>query len=94
MERMRVTALGGDKMLASPIIVSPGQECAKTKELKASEKDFPAWGDLAKRAAMWELATATSLLYAGADVLVMYNPDAAMAIKKTIFKLMDGTVQA
>jgi acetyl-CoA synthase len=90
MERMRLTALNGDKMLAGPIIVSPGQECAKTKESKAAEKEFPNWGDLARRAAMWELATATSLLYAGADILIMYNPDAAMATKRTIFKLMDG----
>jgi acetyl-CoA decarbonylase/synthase complex subunit delta len=89
MERIRVTALGGDKMLAAPMILSPGQECAKIKELKASAADFPAWGDLAKRAAMWELATATSFLYAGADVLIMYHPQAAMAVKKTITRLMD-----
>jgi CO dehydrogenase/acetyl-CoA synthase delta subunit len=89
MERMRVTALGGDKMLAQPMIVSPGQEVAKTKEAKAGEKEFPAWGDLAKRAAAWELSTAVNLLYAGADVLIMYHPDAAMATKKTIYKLME-----
>ena len=56
MERIRMTGLGGDKMLAGPMIVSPGQECAKIKEVKASEKDFPTWGDLAKRAAIWELS--------------------------------------
>jgi acetyl-CoA decarbonylase/synthase complex subunit delta len=90
MERIRLTALNGDKMLAGPMIVSPGQECAKIKELKASEKDFPAWGDLKKRAAYWELTTAVSLLYAGADILIMYHPDAAVATKKTIKKLMNG----
>jgi acetyl-CoA decarbonylase/synthase, CODH/ACS complex subunit delta len=90
MERIRLTALGGDKMLAGPMILSPGQECAKIKELKASEKDFPAWGELAKRAAIWELSTATSFLYAGADVLIMYHPQAAMAVKKMIDELMDG----
>jgi acetyl-CoA decarbonylase/synthase complex subunit delta len=89
MERIRLTALGGDKMLAGPLILSPGFECAKIKELKASEKDFPAWGELAKRAAIWELATATSYLHAGADVLVMYHPQAAMGIKRTIDRLMD-----
>jgi acetyl-CoA decarbonylase/synthase complex subunit delta len=89
MERIRMTALGGDKMLAGPMIVSPGQECAKIKELKASEKDFPAWGELAKRAALWELTTATSFLYSGADLLVMYHPEAAMAVQRTITKLMD-----
>ena len=94
MERIRLTGLNGDAMLSLPMIVSPGQECAKTKEFKAPESDFPAWGDLAKRAALWELSTAVNLLYAGADVLIMYHPEAAMATKKTIFELMDGTVTA
>jgi CO dehydrogenase/acetyl-CoA synthase delta subunit len=30
------------------------------------------------------------MLYAGADILVMYHPEAAVAVKKTIFELMDG----
>jgi len=89
MERIRLTGLGGDKMLAGPLILSPGQECAKIKELRATAADFPAWGDLAKRAALWELSTATSFLYAGADVLIMYHPQAAMAVKQTIVRLMD-----
>ena len=89
MERIRLTGLGGDKMLAGPMIVSPGQECAKVKEAKAAEADFPAWGDLAKRAALWETATATAFLYAGADVLILYHPEAAMATQRTIGKLMN-----
>jgi len=89
MERIRLTALSGDAMLAAPMIVSPGQECAKIKELRAPEADFPAWGDLERRAAMWELATATSLLYAGADVLIMYHPEAATALRRAIVTLMD-----
>ena len=88
MERIRQTALGGDKMLCAPMIVSPGQECIKVKEYKASEADFPQWGQLEKRAAAWELNTATNLLYAGADVLIMYHPEAAMATQRTITKLM------
>ena len=90
MERIRLTGLSGDKMLASPMIVSPGQECAKIKELRAPESDFPAWGDLSERAALWELSTATSLLYAGAAIMIMYNPQAAMSLKGTIRSLMDG----
>jgi len=93
MERMRLTALNGDKMLAQPMIVAPGQETAKTKESKAPEKDFPQWGQIDRRTAAWELATAVNLLYAGADVLIMYHPDAAMALKKTIYQLMDSTAR-
>lgn len=88
MERIRLTGLGGDKFLASPMIVSPGPECMKIKEVKAPEADFPAWGDLSERAAIWELSTATSLLYAGADVLIMHHPEAAMELKRTIQGLM------
>jgi acetyl-CoA synthase len=91
MERIRMTGLNGDGMLAGPMIVCPGQECAKIKELKASEADFPAWGDLTKRAALWEISTAVSLLYAGADILILYHPEAAMVTKRTIYELMDGT---
>ncbi len=91
MERIRMTGLGGDQMLAAPMILSPGQECAKVKELRATQAEFPAWGDLEQRAAMWELTTATSMLLAGADILIMYHPVAAMNIKKTIIRLLDGT---
>ncbi len=90
MERIRLTGLGGDAMLAGPMIVTPGQECAKIKEFKADEADFPAWGDLGKRAAIWELATATNLLYAGADILIMYHPQAVVALKRTITELLNG----
>ena len=89
MERIRQTGFGGDNMLRNPMIVSVGQECMKIKEAKAPEKDFPNWGDLAKRAAYWEAATAQTLLYAGADILIMYNPAAVKTTKETIFKLMD-----
>ncbi|TAL38522.1 MAG: CO dehydrogenase/CO-methylating acetyl-CoA synthase complex subunit beta [Spirochaetes bacterium] len=90
MERIRLTGLGGDAALAAPMIVSPGQECAKIKELRASGADFPEWGELEKRAAVWELSTATALLYAGADILIMYNPESAAALRRTI----DGLVEA
>ncbi|MBN2451951.1 MAG: CO dehydrogenase/CO-methylating acetyl-CoA synthase complex subunit beta, partial [Lentisphaeria bacterium] len=89
MERIRLTALGGDRMLAGPMLVNPGPECVKTKEYKALERDFPAWGELAERASLWELATAVNLLYAGADILVMDHPEAAVAAKQTIVRLMD-----
>ena len=90
MERIRLTGIGGDNMLLSPMIVSVGRECSKIKEFKAPESGFPDWGDLARRAAYWEIATATSLLYAGADILIMYTPEAALAVKKTIDNLMES----
>jgi len=93
MERIRLTGLGGDNMLLSPMIVSVGQECAKVKEFKAPESSFPDWGNLEKRAAYWEVATATSLLYAGADILIMYTPEATVTIKGTINNLMNNNLK-
>jgi len=90
MERIRMTGLGGDNMLLSPMIVSVGSECMKTKEFKATEENFPEWGDLVKRATYWETATATSLLYSGADILILYLPDSVKAIKETINDLIEG----
>ncbi|MCX7935025.1 MAG: acetyl-CoA decarbonylase/synthase complex subunit delta, partial [Planctomycetota bacterium] len=89
MERIRLAALGGDRQLAQPMIVTPGWECIKVKEYKATEKEFPAWGDLAERAALWELETGLALLYAGADIVVMYHPEAAKALKRAIQALLD-----
>jgi len=89
MERIRLTGLGGDAMLAMPMIVSPGQECAKIKELRATEKEMPACVGHPRRAALWELTTAMSMLYAGADILIMHNPEAVAALKRAIARLMD-----
>lgn len=90
MERIRLTGLGGDRMLAGPMICSVGRECAKIKEFRVDEAAAPAWGDLARRAAQWELSTATALLLAGADILVMLHPEAVAATRRAIHQLMDG----
>jgi len=90
MERIRLAGLGGDRMLAGPMIVTPGQEDVKIKELKATEQEFPAWGTLKSRAALWELTSAMSLLYAGADLVVLYHPEAAVATRQAITRLLDG----
>jgi acetyl-CoA decarbonylase/synthase complex subunit delta len=89
MERIRLTGIGGDNMIVSPMILQIGVECSKLKEYKAPEETFPDWGDLKKRATYWEVATATSLLYTGADIMIMYMPEAVAALKKTINSLMD-----
>ncbi len=90
MERIRLTALGGDKMLGQPMVVFPGQECARIKEMLAPAADFPAWGELARRARLWELATAQATLYAGADILVLRHPEAARELRRAIDQLMDS----
>jgi acetyl-CoA decarbonylase/synthase complex subunit delta len=87
MERVRLTALGGDKALASPMIVSAGQEAMKVKEANAPREAFPAWGDLAKRAVLWEVQTAMPLILAGADIVILYHPEAVAAVRRNLTKL-------
>jgi len=90
MERIRASALMGDGMLAWPMLVTPGYEVARTKESRASESAFPMWGKESEREALLEIATAISLLNAGADLLVMYHPDAARAVKRKIQEMAWG----
>jgi len=73
MERTRLGALTGDKMLAMPIICFVGQEVWKTKEAKTEDNDE--WGSQSRRAILWELVTAASLVQAGGSILVLRHPE-------------------
>ncbi|MCY3024181.1 MAG: CO dehydrogenase/CO-methylating acetyl-CoA synthase complex subunit beta, partial [Planctomycetota bacterium] len=86
-ERIRLTALGGDPALAFPILSHVGQEAWKVKEASAAEASFPAWGDLAKRAIVWEVQTAMSLIMAGTDLVILYHPDSLAAIRRSVARL-------
>ena len=84
MERARLAALSGDKMLAMPFINFVGQETWRAKESKATEKEFPQWGPAKERGIAWEATTSVTLLQAGADVLVMRHPEAVECVRKYI----------
>lgn len=90
MERIRNDGLAGDRMLAFPMLTTPGYECAKVKEARAPEKDYPAWGDEKDRGAYWEIATAMSLLVAGADLMIMAHPRAVEVVRKRIAEIFDA----
>ena len=90
MERIRIEGLAGDQMLAFPMIVNPGYESARVKEARAPESDNPEWGDINLRGAYWEIATAMTLLVAGADLLVMHNPEAVRAVRSNIAGVFDA----
>jgi len=87
-ERGRVAALSGDKMMALPVLCMVGQEAWRAKESKATSEEEPGWGDEKTRGVFWEFTTATTLLQAGSDILVMRHPDAAMALRSHIDRLM------
>ncbi len=79
MERSRLAAFVGDKMLAMPFIVFVGAETWKTKEAKE-------FGSV--QGINWEVVTSTSLLQAGADLIVMRHPDAARSVRRYIDWIM------
>ena len=81
-ERQRQAALGGDKMMAMPVICDVGYESWRVKEAKLT--DAPGWGAVEDRGPMWEATTAICLLQAGADIIRMRHPRAVAAVKNFI----------
>ncbi|MFH1228625.1 MAG: acetyl-CoA decarbonylase/synthase complex subunit delta [Planctomycetota bacterium] len=89
-ERTRLAALGGDKAMAYPILATLANEVWKTKESKAPESENPIWGAQKERAVAWEAMTAAGFLLAGADILVMYHPEAVALTRRYIDSLYLG----
>ncbi len=81
MERARLAALSGDKTLASPFVCFIGQEAWRAKEAKVDDLN---------QGIMWEVLTATALIQAGADLLIMRHPQAIEKVSKYIDNLYKG----
>jgi acetyl-CoA decarbonylase/synthase complex subunit delta len=90
MERIRNDALAGDEMLSYPMLINPGYETSRIKESHAPVETFPEWGNLVERNIYWETAAAMSLLMAGAELLIMYHPQALAVVKKKIAEIFDS----
>jgi acetyl-CoA decarbonylase/synthase complex subunit delta len=88
MERLRIAALTADKMTQLPFICTVGYEAWRQKEAKAAEGVPEAWGDLEARGIGWEVATATALLMAGADILLLRHPETVRRMVRVIDQLM------
>ncbi|MCK9603876.1 MAG: acetyl-CoA decarbonylase/synthase complex subunit delta [Candidatus Omnitrophica bacterium] len=78
MERARLAALSGDKTVASPFICFVGYEACRAKEAKVGSEE---------QAIAWEIITATALIQAGANLLVMRQPKAIEKVNKYIEEL-------
>ena len=89
MERIRLAALGGDKMLAMPNICDVGADAWRAKEAKALQPDFPGWGSEKVRGPLWEAMTASLLLQAGGNILILRHPEAARKVREQIDVLMN-----
>jgi len=88
MERLRLAALQGDAMTQQPMICTVGYEAWRQKESRTDEGIPLEWGDWRRRAVVWETLTATSLLQAGADVVVLRHPESVALVKEYISELM------
>ncbi len=88
-ERTRLAALGGDRLMSMPVLVEVGPEVQRAKEVKASEEEMPQWGSQAKRGIAWEATTAVSYLQSGADIVTLCHPQAVDLVKEYIDSFMD-----
>jgi acetyl-CoA decarbonylase/synthase, CODH/ACS complex subunit delta len=89
MERIRLAALlQNDSMMQTPVVCDIGANVWKVKETIAPDAEVPEWGGLADRALAWESITASAMITAGADMLIMRHPGAAVKAKEMIAELM------
>lgn len=89
MERIRLAGLAqNDPTMQPPIVGDVGMYVWKIKETVAAEKDVPDWGTLEERGIAWETVTATSMLLAGTNLLIMRHPRAVENVEKTINELV------
>lgn len=88
MERLRLSAFQNDPMTQFPMICTVGEESWRQKESKTLDGVPEAWGDIRERSIIWETLTATTLLQAGADILVLRHPKSVEQVKLAVDKLM------
>ncbi len=89
MERIRLAALlQNDATMQPPIAGDVGMYVWKIKEVSASETEVPLWGLLEERGIAWEAVTATAMLIAGTNLLIMRHPKAIQTVQKVIEELI------
>ena len=84
MERGRLAALTGDKLLQQPVLCNVGFEAWRAKEARSTDEEVPGFGPSDKRGPIWEAVTATNLFQAGADIFVMRHPEAMKLLKESL----------
>jgi acetyl-CoA decarbonylase/synthase complex subunit delta len=85
-ERIRLAALMGDQMLQMPILC----DTALAWKPREAHQDNPEWGDTKLRGPFWEATTGISAITAGADMLIMRNPNAVKMVREAVEELSQG----
>ncbi len=80
MERIKLAAFEGDRMLNMPLIAFAGEEALKVKEAK-SDTFSKSFGDFKERSIMFEITTASAVIAAGANLIVLEHPQSIEAIR-------------
>jgi len=86
-ERIRLSALRGDRMLQVPMVCHTGEAW----DVADATSDEPGLGDPAHRVAWWEAITAICAMMSGADLLVMRGPSAADMVRVYAEELAGGS---
>ena len=82
-EKVIQEAQKGDEYLDFPIISEAPIESLKTKEAK-SNNFSQSWGELEKRKLMFEISSASGVFAAGANIVLMSNPNSVKFVKELI----------
>ena len=90
MERISLAALSqNDEKMQCPMINDLGKECWKSREVKLTDVEEPAFGpDMEKRGVLWEAMTAVDMALCGSNLLIMRNPHAVQLTEEIIDELM------
>ncbi|MEN8264123.1 MAG: acetyl-CoA decarbonylase/synthase complex subunit delta [Nitrospirota bacterium] len=81
-EKCRLAALGGDRMLSSVMLNFVGQESWKTREAHKSEN----------LGINWEVITAIACLEAGTDIIVLDHPESLIRLRTSLRSLTNERI--
>ena len=87
LERGRLAGLGGDPLLQQPVVATVGLEAWRAKEAQAPDEALPGFGPTEERGPLWETLTATNILQAGIDLLIMRHPKAVDNVREALDRM-------
>jgi acetyl-CoA decarbonylase/synthase complex subunit delta len=94
LERGRLAALAGDRLMAQPVILDVGYEAWRVKEARSGDELAEQWGPIAARGPAWEAVTATNLLQGGADLLILRHTKALEVVRNVIREFFGAAAPA